>query len=192
MERGVPGVLVLVGIVALGLGSGAAYFHYKQPLLAAELQAKLDAAPKTPEGRLDAWSLVGNPQIHHRLATIARFSDERPWLVTHAVDDGAGQPEVWGVDCRELPRELAGAEGLTVVVALPAPVPLARVDLDEEHSAHVPVYPSAPEASVAAARLADLAFFFLEGMPKALARDIEGASLVIRIDGVDHVPSAGR
>ena len=38
-RTGAPGVLVLFGIVALGLGSGAAYFHYKQPLLAAELPA---------------------------------------------------------------------------------------------------------------------------------------------------------
>ena len=49
----VNGFAVLVGIVGLGLGSGAAYYHYKQPKLAAELEKQIAAVPETPEGQLE-------------------------------------------------------------------------------------------------------------------------------------------
>ena len=81
--RGVPGLLVLLGIVVIGLGSGAAYYHYKRPRLAAELQAKIEASPKTPEGRLEQWHVFGETQIHHRLSqSVDRTSNplnREPW-----------------------------------------------------------------------------------------------------------------
>lgn len=176
------GLLVLLGIVVLGLATGAGYLAYKAPQLARERRAMLAQAATDDEGRLAQWLQFGGPQIHHRLARFARFSSECPWLVTHrvAAPDG-GLPEVWGIDCGELPQDLARQEGMTIVVELPAPRPLGRVALDEAQSRYVPTYAAALDAGAAEARLIELATFFLEGLPRALAREIPGASLVIRV-----------
>lgn len=176
------GLLVLLGIVVLGLGTGAGYLAYKAPQLARERRAMLAQAASDGEGRLTQWLQFGGPQIHHRLARFARFSSECPWLVTHrvAAPDG-GLPAVWGIDCRALPQDLARREGMRIVVELPAPRLLGRVALDEAQSRYVPTYAAPPQAAVAEARLVELATFFLEGLPGALAREIPGTSLVIRV-----------
>ena len=187
-----PGLLLLAGIVLLGLGSGAAYYHFKQPKLAAELEARIAAAPKTPEGRLEQWLLVGGPQIHHRLSRFGRFSTERPWLVTHAVDDGDGRPPVlWGIDCDALPQGIAHLEGLTVVVELPAPRPLGRAPLAGGADDFVPLHRRGAAIPDPAARLREVSLYLLGGVPDALARDIEGAVLEIRVAASDG-PGSGR
>jgi len=178
-----PGLVVLGAIVFMGLGSGAAYFQYKQPKLAAELQERLDAAPKTPAGRLAAWHEIGAPQIHHRLSKFARFTPELPWLVTHAVAalDG-GDPELWGIDCDALPELLSHLEGLTVIIELPAPRALGRIPLVGDMVEHVPLI--GPETPFDAhERLRMLGVYLLEGMPAALEKDIPGASIQVRIVG---------
>ncbi len=177
-----PGLFVLGTIVGLGLASGAAYYHYKQPKLAAELEAKLASAPKTPRGLLEQWHLYGAPQIHHRLSKFARFSAELPYLVTHAVDllDG-GEPEIFGIDCEALPRELSHLEGMQVVVELPAVRALGRASLRGEQARSVPLYRRGEALPDPNERLRSLALFFLDRIPGALAEDIEGASLEIRV-----------
>lgn len=178
----VNGLVLLVGIVVLGLGSGAAYFHYKQPKLAAELQAQIDAAPKTPRGQLERWLLIGGPQIHHRLSRFALFDPpEKPWLITHAVDDGDGPSELWGIDCSELPRELAHLEDLAVVIELPAPRLLGRGELADDHFEYIPVYADGEAVPDPSERLRGLALYLLAGIPAALGKDIEGATLEIRV-----------
>jgi hypothetical protein len=177
-----PGLLVLSGIVVLGLGSGAAYYHYKQPMLAAELQEKIDAAPKTLEGRLAAWHAIGAPQIHHRLSKFARFTPELPWLVTHAVvfEDG-GPPELWGIDCDTLPQRVSKIEGMSVVIDLPAPRALGRYELVGDMVRHV--QSTARDSGFDGGdRLKDIAIHLLEGMPAALEKDIEGARIRVRIN----------
>lgn len=173
---------MLIGIVVLGIGSGAAYFHYKRPKLAADLRARIDAAPKTPEGRLEAWHSIGGPQIHHRLSKFARFTPELPWLVTHAVRTGEGEPpELWGIDCEALPMELSRLEGMSVVIDLPRPRLLGRHELVGDMVEHVPLI--APDTGFdAGARLAEIAIYLLEGMPRALEEDIEGASIQVRVE----------
>ena len=183
-REGANGLAVLVLLVVVGIGSGAAYFHYKEPRLESELQAQLAAAPKTAQGRLEAWHRAAAPNIHHRLTKFARFSDEMPWIVTHArysgVVGGDEEPEIWGIDCTELPRELARLEDMTVIVELPAPRLLGRRPLAGDQASFVPKL-GAGESIDAHGRLADLATYFLEGIPGALAEDIEGARLEVRI-----------
>jgi hypothetical protein len=176
----VPGLPILAGIVLLGLGSGAAYYQYLRPRAAAELERELSQVPGTPGARLELWLHYNGPNIHHRLAEVARFSAERPWIVTHALEV-EGQAELWGIDCSLLPRELARAEGLTVVVDLPRPAPLVRTDLAGEEARLVPLFSSESEVPDPAGRVADLALFFLEGLPRALERDIPGARLEVRV-----------
>ncbi len=180
-RTGIPGLLVLVGIVVIGVTSGAAYFHYKAPRLKKALDEKLAAAPKTAAGRLAAYHVYGEPNIHHRLSVVGRFSEERPWLVTHALDVGEGQLELWGIDCESIPHGVSTVEGMTVFVDLPAPYALGRIPRDGQFTSYVPVYSSAADVPDPAARLTTVATHLLEGMPAALARDIEGATIEFRI-----------
>jgi hypothetical protein len=174
------GLAVLVGIVVLGLLTGAGLYRYQRRAQDERLTAELARAPKDPAERLALWLHLVGPQIHHRLAVVGRFTSEMPWLVTHAVSDGAGPPELYGVDCAKLPKDLAHLEGLVVVVELPAPVVLGRVALEGEAAHRVPLYAtvSAPHASE---RLSALALYLLEDMPRALERDVPGASLRIHV-----------
>ena len=48
--KGVNGLLVLIAIVLIGLGSGAAYYAYKRPLLEQERARVLAESPTTTEG----------------------------------------------------------------------------------------------------------------------------------------------
>ncbi len=178
----VNGLLVLCGIVLLGLGSGAAYYQYRRPKMAAERERWLAQAPSTPRGRLELWYRYGAPQIHHRLTQVARFSTAMPWLVTHAVASAEeGEPEIWGIDCTALTPELARLEGMTVVVELPRPRLLGRGRLAGDEARHVPVYAATQAVPDPSGRLKELALFFLEGLPRALERDIPGACLEIRV-----------
>jgi hypothetical protein len=176
----VNGLVVLVAIVAVGLATGAGFYRWKRGEMDARVRSELAAAPETPAERLDLWLRLSGPQLHHRLAVVGRFTPEMPWLVTHAVARADGPSELWGIDCAALPLELAHREGLSVVVELPAPRPLARVALEVEQANRVPLY--APEASPdPAARVSELALYLLEGIPRALERDIPGARLEIRV-----------
>jgi hypothetical protein len=184
-RRRPSGLWILAGIVVIGLLSGAGLFHSRRSAAnaaLAEREKQRAAAPHGPEERLVLWAQFGAPQIHHRLAEVARFSPERPWLVTHAVADPAGgDPELWGIDCTELdPERLTRVEGLTAVVELPHPRALGRVALSKGMAEHVPVF-AANTPVDAEQRLRDLALALLEGMPRALESDIEGAHLEIRI-----------
>ena len=173
---------MLAGIVVVGLITGAGFYRFQRGRMDASLAAELAKAPETPAERAALWLRYGGPQIHHRLAVVGRFSSERPWLVTHAVARPDGDPELWGIDCTALTPELAHLEGLTVVVELPAPRVLVRAPLEAEQGQRVPLY--APETSPdAAQRLSELALYLLEGIPKALERDVPGASLTIRVGG---------
>jgi hypothetical protein len=178
--RGVNGLLVLGAIVGVGLVTGAGFYRYKRAEMNAELAAELAAAPRTPEERLALWLRLSGPQIHHRLAVVGRFAPDKPWLVTHARARADGASELFGLDCAALPKELARVEGLRVVVELPAPRALGRATLSEAEARHVPLV--APDVAFdARARTAELALFLLEGIPRALARDIPGAELEIRV-----------
>ena len=114
------GLAVLLGIVVLGLVTGAGFYRSRRNAMNARLERELAAVPETQEERLDLWLRYSGPQIHHRLAVVGRFTPERPWLVTHAVARADGPPELWGIDCGELTPALARREGMRVVVDVPA------------------------------------------------------------------------
>jgi len=177
----VSGLGVLSAIVVVGVATGAGFYRYQRALQDERLQAEMAAVPTTPEERLGLWLELSGPQIHHRLAVVGRFTPEMPWLVTHAVaaPDG-GPPELWGIDCGELPKELARREGMTVVVPLPRPRGLGRATLTGERADRVPLFAS-DAALDPAARLRELALYLLEGIPGALERDVPGARLEIRV-----------
>lgn len=183
-ERGavrVSGLGVLAGIVVVGILTGAGFYRLKRGETNARVATELAQAPRTPEERLALWLRLTGPQLHHRLAVVGRFTPEMPWLVTHAIaaEDG-GPPELWGIDCSTLPKDLGVLEGLRVVVNLPAPRRLGRATLEGERAERVPLF--APGAvSDAGERLASLALYILEGIPGALARDVPGAALEIRV-----------
>ena len=178
--RRVSGLGILATIVALGVLSGAGFYRFTRGRQDAELAADLERGPRTLEESLALWLRLVGPQIHHRLCVVGRLSEERPWLVTHAVARAGAESELWGIDCAELPRELARLEGVRVVVELPAPRALGLERLQDETRNRVPVF--AVSAGLdPAARLRELALYLLEGIPAALARDVAGAELEIRV-----------
>lgn len=175
------GIAVLVGIVVLGLVTGAGFYRYQRARADRSLAIEMAAVPKSPEERLALWLRLSGPQIHHRLAVVGRFTPEMPWLVTHAVAVAEGvPPELYGVDCATLSKDLAHLEGRKVVVELPRPHALGRVELSGERANRVPLYD--PDVPVdPSQRLTELALYLLEGIPGALERDVPGASLEIRV-----------
>jgi hypothetical protein len=179
-EARASGLAVLVGIVVVGLITGAGFYRFQRGRMDARLAAELAQAPKTSEERAALWLRYAGPQIHHRLAVVGRFAPDKPWLVTHAVAREGGEPELWGIDCQALTKDLAHLEGLSVVVDLPAPRVLAHSSLEGAQVQRVPLY--APEVGPdAAQRLKELALYLLEGIPAALERDVPGAKLEIRV-----------
>lgn len=188
------GLVALAALVVLGVGVTAGYLQWKAPDLLARREAiarEVAASPSSPEGRLATWVLFGgDPQIHNRLQQM-RFSEARPWLVTHAVGSAAAGGEVvfHGIDLAAMPKELVRQEGLALHLALPAPRELGRGPLEGEHASFVPVYASAelaPDATGAIARARDLVAYALGGLEKALGRDVPGATLEVEIG-----PAAG-
>jgi hypothetical protein len=177
----VSGLAVLLAIVATGLVTGVGFYRLKRGEANARVAAQLAAAPRTSEERLDLWLALTGPQLHHRLAVVGRFTPEMPWLVTHAVaaEDG-GPPELWGIECATLPKALGVREGLRIVMTLPAPQLLGRATFEGEHSERVPLF-ARGVAVDASDRLRTLALHLLEGLPKALERDVPGATLELRV-----------
>lgn len=178
-----PGLVVLVGLVAVGMGIPA-YLRWAVPRLEARRDAILAAAPTEPIGRLARWFEYGQPRLHEALVK-ARFSSERPWFVTHVVAPRSAQepPEIWGIDLADLPIDVVRLEGLSVVVALPAPERLARDVLVGDRALGVPVFPAdgpAPDGRELAERRLER---YLGRVGEALEKDIEGARLVVEVGG---------
>jgi hypothetical protein len=186
------GLAVLVLIVLAGLASGAAYYRYKQPRLAAALAAELAAAPTSAEGRVQQWERSMAPNVHHRITEVARFSGQQPWLVTHAVRRADGVLEFHGLDLASLPRNLTRAEGMSVVVELPAPRALGPGVLEGESGRYVPVYAEGEPIPDPAARLQSQVLWILDRLPEALAHDIQGARIEVRIGAPQVAPPAVR
>jgi len=176
----VRGLSVLLVLVVVGLGSGAGFYRWQRARQAERFQRELEAVPQGFEERLDLWLRLAGPQLHHRLAVVGRFTPEEPWLVTHARAQAGEVPELFGVPCSELAPTFARREGRVVVVELPAPRALGRAALTGERAQRVPLF--APEVEVdAAERLRTLALHLFDDIPAALARDLPGASLEVRV-----------
>ncbi|HEV8114427.1 MAG TPA: hypothetical protein VGR31_16770 [Planctomycetota bacterium] len=184
------GLVVMAALVAVGLAVSAGYFIWSLTSDASEARRivqerkrEIAATPKTPEGRLAKWLEFGAPQIHHRLQMM-RFSAEEPWLVTHAVrmdPEDPGRLSIHGIDFADLPVAIAQIEGSKVVVHLPRPKELGVGPLRGDNAAFVPIAPRDDLAPDPEQRATFLVQFALKDLFQALARDIPGAELAIRI-----------
>lgn len=176
------GLLVMLAIVATGLGAGAGFYRWAQPRAHAQFLERVAAAPETAEGRLDLWLQWAAPSIHQRIVT-ARVSHQQPWLVTHVVEAPVpGEPpEVWGIEVADVRPEATVREDLRIVVRLPAPRRLARTVLVGSNARGVPRWPADAPPPDAAAQLSDKVAWLLREPARALAKDVEGASLEVRV-----------
>jgi len=183
--RRVNGLVLMVALVAAGMGITSIYYHWKAPAIVAERQAALATMSTDPEPMLDLWLEYGAPAIHVRLQQM-RIGAQHPWLVTHAQEAAeTGQPpRLWGVDLADLDPSWVHREGLAVVVELPEPRELGRAWLPADKEAGVLRLAGgsdAPPAGASAARARDVALWSLERLDQAVRKDIPGAALEVRV-----------
>ena len=184
------GALIISLVVVGGLLGGAGFYRYAQPRVQAEVERRLEEAPRSLAGRVELWTEYGAISIHQRLTT-ARFARTNPWLVTHRVERGDGEPpEVWGLVLDALdPAVTTRAEDGRVIVRLPEPELLGRVALEGHNAAGVPTF-GADEAPEPREALREKVEWLLEALAEALSADIEGAELVVRVgDTADASPN---
>ena len=178
------GLVLVVLLVAGGMGITSAYYHWRAPGIVARMKAERAGLPDGGEPRLERWVEFGRTLIHKRLVQL-RYSAGRPWLIAHVVEpvEGGGEvePEIWGVDFTDLPPEVTGREGMVVVVSLPPAKLLGRGRIGGDKALHVPSYAEGAEIPDPAARAAWIVAWSLEKLIEALEGDIEGASLEVRI-----------
>lgn len=183
--RRVNGLVLMVVLVAAGMGITSIYYHWKAPAIVAQRQAALASMSREPGPMLDLWLEYGAPAIHARL-TQMRIGPQHPWLVTHAQESPvAGQPpRLWGVDLSDLDPSWVHRDGLAVVVDLPAPHELGHAWLPADKEAGVlrlAAGSDSPPEGAAAARARDVALWSLERLDQAVRKDIPGAALQVRV-----------
>ncbi len=184
--RRINGLLVLVVLVAVGMGVTSVVFKWMSPQLRERMQRARADAPKSGEPRVAHWLEFGRGFVHQRIVQL-HFSSDEPWLVTHTVgpDRDAGEVEVWGVDLADFPVEATARDGMCVVVNLPEPRVLARGPFGEQRkrndkARNVPHFASAEVAPDPRERARTVVLWALDRLVTALVRDIEGASLEVR------------
>ncbi len=183
-----PGLLILLGVVVIGLLSGAIPFRIKAPEVRDGIIAELAEKERevtTPEARLEAWLKFGVPQIHNRLRMLA-FSPSMPFLISHGVREPGGLVELWGVDFLRPDSiqvtDTRDEEGLVIEVHVPAPHNLGSGRLEGDNAERVPLYDSLEEVPDPQERVEELIEWFLGGMQKAVARDIPGVRMEVLVD----------
>jgi hypothetical protein len=178
------GAWVLAGMVVVGMGIPAAY-RWAAVELKQQSEELLAAAPSEPEARVGSWLRFGAPEIHHALE-MARFSDARPWFVTHVVARRSADepPEIHGIDFTVLPHDVAKQDGMVVRISLDAPRLLERNEISGEKALGVPVFQPGAEIpdgrKLALVRLVP----YIARLEDGLQRDIPGASIEIEVGGL--------
>ena len=178
----INGIVLVVLLVGGGMGMGSVVYHWKAPGIVAEMKKARASVPAEGEARLAVWLEFGRGLIHNRLIQL-RLSAERPWLVTHVVEvsEDRAEDEVWGVDLTDLSPDVTEADGMTVVVTLPAARLMGRGPISGDKARNVARYrPGAamPDPNERAAFVVEWA---LERLTGALEKDIEGASLEVAV-----------
>jgi len=176
------GIVLLVLLVAGGMGMGSVVYHWKAPGIIKEMKAARASVPAEGEARLAKWLEFGRGLIHNRLIQL-RMSSGRPWLVTHVIElnEDREQDEIWGVDLTELPPDVTSAEGMVVVVALPAARLVGRGPISGDKALNVPRYGPDDLVPDPNARAAFVVEWSLERLTAALEKDIDGASLKVSV-----------
>jgi hypothetical protein len=182
------GIVLLVLLVIVGMGMGSVVYHWKAPGIIAEMKAARASVPAGGEARLAKWLEFGRGLIHNRLTQL-RMSAGQPWLVTHVVEtsEDRSEDEIWGVDLAGLTPDATTAEGMTVVVALPAVRLVGHGPISGDKSLNVPHYGPGDEVPDPNARAAFVVEWSLERLTAALEKDIEGSSLKVVV-GSDAAP----
>lgn len=190
----VRGLVLLLILVVAGIGSGVGLFRWQAAGRAPELELPELAKGATPEQRLAAWlpKYIG-PQLHRALQQ-ARWSTQRPWLVTHIRQplEVPGQPfvpELWGLKLERIGPEFARCEGLTITVRVPAPELLERSsEIEGALARSVPI--TEPGEQPPLERMTqERVRAFLSPVMTALARKLPGAQLEIEIEGLTGQPA---
>ncbi|MCP3915862.1 MAG: hypothetical protein GY711_09920 [bacterium] len=182
--RRLPGLPLLGALIVVGMGIPA-YLKWMVPRLEARRVQILADAPSEPEGRLARWFEFGHPRIHEALVA-ARFSAERPWLVSHVVApaDPSGDPEVWGIDFSDLSQDVIRHDGLAVRIAFDAPSVLAHEALRGDNALGVPVFGTGVEHPDPRQLAKERLEFTLQRVREGLAKDIPEGRLSIEVGGL--------
>ncbi len=178
----VNGLVLLLILVAVGMGSTSLYYHWKAPGLIERAKHAKENLPVDPGQRLDVWLEYCAPLICQRLEQL-RFSAQQPWLVTHqaAVDDAGEVCQVWGVNLAQLSPSMVTREDLTVVVLLGPPALLGTGSLVGDRALQVPKLSAGTAAPDVAPRARMIVEWALSRMIDKLPKDIPGARIEVRL-----------
>jgi hypothetical protein len=178
----VNGIALLAVLVVAGMGITGVYYHIKAPKILAEMRRTQGEMPASAEGRVGRWLDFGKALIDQRLVQL-RLSPRQPWLVSYAVASAAGDEdqEIWGVDMSGHSVDWTTREGMNVVVTLPEAKLLGRGELTGDMARNVPRYAAGAERPDANARARYVVEWALERLATPLAKDIEGARLIVRV-----------
>ncbi len=164
------GLIILAILVGLGF-SMVWLYRYMEPRLAAQLQAQVAAAPRTPEGRVEKWLIFGHPQIDTCIRLL-RMSGEQPWIVSHLVASADGPPEVYGMDVTKIEKDYLVQVGTRMEVWLPKPGLLGQVELIGRNADAVPVFQAQDRKPDVEARVRDMIEWRLRDVLERLKSDI--------------------
>lgn len=186
-----PGLAVLLLIVAVGIGTGAALFRWRAKDVREGILAELSSVPDDPHERVAVWLRYGEPQIQSGLAHL-RFSSAVPALVCYVRERPGQAPEVYGVDLSGPRPATVRQDGLRVVVRVPPPRMVWRGGLRGPNADRIvrvgPDDPLPDAERIARERIE----WLFEGLAAALPRDIPGASLAIEFAPIDERSSGAR
>lgn len=176
------GLLVLLILVLMG-SSLIILYRYMEPRLAADLQAKIESAPRTPEGRVEKWLIFGHPQID-TCVRLLRMSEQQDWIVSHLVAQADGPPEVYGLDIALIEEDYLVRDGTRIEIWLPKPSLLGRAELIGRNSDSVPTFQLSDSLPVAEDRLRDMLEWRMRDVFEHLRADIPTVEIEFRFGEV--------
>ncbi len=146
-------------------------YRYMEPRLAADLQAQIDSAPRTPEGRTEKWLIFGHPQID-KCIRLLRMSEQQEWIVSHVVAHEGALPEVFGLDIEKIEEDYLVRRGTRIEIWLPEPGLLGRAKLIGRNADRVPVFEEDQRKPDVEARLRDMLEWRMRDVFEHLRADI--------------------
>ena len=171
----VNGLVIMTGLVLIGF-SMVLLYDYMSDRAGKDLQEKIEAAPKTVEGRVETWLMFGHPQINESLKAL-RVSETQNWIVGYLVQRTDGEPEVWGIDLDTLGTEYLSQNGNAIEIRLPAESMIARSRLFGRNADLVPVFTEDATRPPLNAKVRELVEWKLEALIGRLKRDIPGVEV---------------
>lgn len=176
--------MLLLGLIVVGMGIPA-FFRWKVYALGQERDQILAEAPSEPAARLALLFRQIRPHILQALQR-ARFSAERPWIVSHVVAPVSADepPEVWGIHAiDDLDHDVARVDGLEVRVRLPAPRLLGREVLVGDNAMGVQVF-AAPGPADPRELLRDRVEFVMKPLIESIPEDVPGTRVSVEVGGL--------